>query len=235
MQLYSLREEIQKEGLDAILSGIRAAGADGVEAVEDAYGWTPAAYRAALDKHGLTAFGCHIGMASLADHTLTWSGTLGFRQLVVPWLSSETLKNDLQKTAAALNAEAEFYAQHGIAVGYHNHAHEFEGGADTIADLLRAAPALQFEPDIFWLAAAGKSATAYLKPYEKRLLTIHLKELNKDGIQAPNPPFGEGVSEIRPCVQLAEKLKLPHVVIEFEGIAVPWREYLKKAVAYIHG
>ncbi|MDR1094389.1 MAG: hypothetical protein LBL66_09615 [Clostridiales bacterium] len=233
VQLYSLREEIKKEGVESVLSGIKAAGADGVEAVEDDYGLTPAAYRALLDKHGLVAYGCHVGLAALQDHTFTWSSALGFRQLIVPWLSVDDLKNGA--TAAALRTEAAFYKERGIAVGYHNHAHEFEGGTDYIADLLKAAPDLQFEPDIFWLAAAGKSAAAYLKPYEKRLATVHLKELSPDGVQAPNPFFGEGVSEIRQCVLLAEKLRLPHVVIEFEGIAAPWRGYLKRAVDYIVG
>jgi len=233
VQMYSLRHEIEKEGVDAVLKGLRECGADGIEAIENAYGLTPEEYRAALDKNNLTAFGCHCGMSALADRTMAWSKALGFKQLIIPGLSTETLKNDVKATAATLLADAEFYIKHGIIIGYHNHSHEFEGGADYIAELLKAAPLLKFEPDIFWLAAAGKSATEYLKPYESRLATIHLKELNKDGADAPNPCFGKGVSEIKQCVRLAKKLNLPHIVIEFENLNVPWRSYVKQAVNYI--
>jgi len=231
VQLYSLRNEIEKEGFEAVLKGVKAAGVDGVEAIENGYGLAPDAYRALLDKYGLEAFGCHCGMDALADRTTTWSKALGFKQLIVPWLSVDALK--MKATASALQSDAEFYAKRGIEVGYHNHAHEFENGADYIAGLLNAAPLLKFEPDIFWLAAAGKPAAEYLKPLENRLMTIHLKELSKDGADAPNPYFGKGVSEIKQCVELAKKLKLSHVVIEFENLDVPWRKYLKKAAEYI--
>ena len=232
VQLYALREYIKNEGFEAVLSGVKAAGIDGVEAVDNGYGLTPAQYRALLDKYGLAAYGCHIGMNALKDHTMEWSKALGFKQLIIPGLSVEELKKEA--TAAALQAEAEFYARHGIEVGYHNHAHEYEGGNDYIAPLLAAAPSVKFEPDIFWLAAAGVPAEKYLKTRANRLMTIHLKELSKDGIKAPEPYLGEGVSETKQCVALAKKLKLPHVVIEFEAINVPWRAYLKKAVSFIN-
>ena len=244
VQLYSLREEINKEGFGAVLSGLKAADIDGVETVADNYGLAPQKFAALLNKYGLCATGSHTGLAGLKNRaaTLERSKALGIKSHIIPWLSPEELKAEFPgKTGnggkpgllAGINAEIAFYNASGITIGYHNHAHEFDGGADYIADLLNGAPGLKFEPDIFWLAAAGKSATAYIKPYAKRLIAIHLKELAKGGIKEPNPFFGEGASEIKQCVALAKKLKLECVVIEMEGIAVPWRDYVAKAAEYI--
>jgi len=233
VQLYSLKEEIKNEGLEAVLEGIRTAGVDGVELVEDNYGLEVSALRTLLDNYGLKAYGSHVSMETLALRNIERVAVLDFKQLIVPYLPIEAFKD--RSVFDTLSAVTDFYAAKGIEVGYHNHDHEFDGGADCVAELLNAVPLLKLEPDIYWLAYAGKHPVEYLEKWKNRLITIHLKELSKNGGNAPNPRFGQGLSEIKQCVGLAKKLKLPHVVVEFEGIDIPWREYLKSAVEYIRG
>ncbi|MDR1094529.1 MAG: hypothetical protein LBL66_10330 [Clostridiales bacterium] len=233
VQLYALCGAVAEEGIEAVLSGIKEVGLDGIEAWEDQYGLSPANFNALLGKYGLAALGCHVAFPILSDHTNPLVKDMGFKQMIIPLLPVDRLKTDLKATAVAMEAEIDFYGGRGIAVGYHNHMHEFENGVDYLAELLRAAPSLQFEPDIAYLAAAGKPAADYVKPYENRLMTFHLKELSKDGVDAPSPRFGRGLSRIKQCVKIAETLKLPHVIIEFANLDVPWRDYLKTAAEYI--
>ena len=87
------------------------------------------------------------------------------------------------------NAGAKHYDGTGVAVGYHNHSHEFAklGGKDdyqsrTAFDLLveKLHPDVWFELDTYWVAHAGGDPTAWLKKLRGRVPVVHLKDLAID-------------------------------------------------------
>jgi len=61
IQLYSLKDEIAKRGVDEIFALVKRAGFDCVE-FAGFYGLTPAEMKALLDKHGLEGESAHIGI-----------------------------------------------------------------------------------------------------------------------------------------------------------------------------
>src|SRR5215212_6385597 len=60
LQLYSLRNQFQAEGVDKTLDRVKALGFKYVE-LAGTYGKTPAEFKAALDARGLVAISGHIG------------------------------------------------------------------------------------------------------------------------------------------------------------------------------
>jgi sugar phosphate isomerase/epimerase len=93
--------------------------------------------------------------------------------------------------AKLMDELAEKAAEHGMQVGYHNHAHEFQGEDyipwEVFASNSRKEVILQV--DIGHVVRAGADPAKHMKRYPGRLTTVHIKEFSKTN---RNPLVGEG-------------------------------------------
>lgn len=230
VQLYSLRDDIARDGLDAVLKQVKAAGFDGVE-LAGTYDLSPADLRRKLDAAGLVATGAHVSSGALVKDTaacVNEAAALGYRDLIIPWaegFDNPQLYADFKTIAAAIPV--------GYRLGYHNHAHEFEGG-DFLKKLYDEIPAIYFEPDTFWLKVAGKNVVEYCESLSPRVMALHLKELSAKGADDYNPVPGAGVTGCREVAELAEKLGHTYIVLEAEKLAIPYDEYLKLTAEFVN-
>ena len=214
-QLYSLRNEIRnRAGLAQALRRVKAIGYDGVQfstvaAVEgpDA-DTTPAEARRMLDGEGLECLGAHRGWQALRDDTaaeIDYLQDIGCAYVAVPIFRNEYDRYDPDsycRFADAVPPVAAALAEAGIALGYHNHAHEFarpEGGGPVPFDtLVDDAPALAIELDVYWVAVGGVDPARLLERLHGRVDYLHVKDLTlvrDEGESHPRPffaPVGEG-------------------------------------------
>ena len=196
VQLYSLRDAVEREGLEQVLAAVRESGFTGVE-LAGLYGLTPAQLKAKLDAAGLAATSAHVGMAAWSD-------------------ASPKHVDTLLAAAKALP---------GYRIGYHNHAHEFEPqNAEFLQKLLSSD--VWLEPDIFWLKVAGLNPIEFLQAHAHKILAVHMKELSADGREAANPVPGQGVSGCVDAVQFAAERNHRFIVLEAEKFDMPYRDYL---------
>ena len=208
VQLYSLRETAEKEGAEKVLSLVSEAGYDGVE-FAGFYGKTPEEMKALLEKYKLTAVSAHIGAAAVEEN-LPYIDALGIKYVFIPWAGTDTftspekyaeLLEETKKAKALLDAR-------GIVFGYHNHAHEYEGGSDYIGKITKDA-GIKAELDVFWATVAGKDAVAEMK----RLIGLFcLSAISKEGERmhgkekigkqrAVCQPGGPGMHGLQPCLR----------------------------------
>ena len=160
------------------------------------------ALREAFDNHGLQAQDgprSHrvggdpsgdvvIPVPPLAD-VFAAATTLGLDYVIDPfvaierWLDAE----QIEATAARLNAVAKQAAEHGLKVGYHNHAQEFVAEIDGVNGYEYFASLLDddvlVELDLFWAATAGQDVVALLGRLGDRVKALHIK----DGVIGENP------------------------------------------------
>lgn len=157
IQLYTLGPDAQKD-LDGTLKAVAGIGYRRVE-LAGLYGRSPAEFRAALDRAGLTCTSAHIqarGAFSLADDPGKLAAdlkTLGVETAVLPMVplperfggpkrgegftayigrvTEGLTADDWKSTAAFLNEKAAALKPHGVRVGYHNHNIEFAPLAGT--------------------------------------------------------------------------------------------------------
>jgi sugar phosphate isomerase/epimerase len=214
-QLYSLRDEIRdRAGLASALRRVKEIGYDGVQfstvaAVEgpDA-DTTPARAHQMLADEGLECLGAHRGWQALRDDTaaeIEYLHAIGCTYVAVPIFRDEYDRYDpdsYHRFAEAVPPVAAALAAAGIALGYHNHAHEFarpEGGGSTPFDiLLKDAPALAIELDVYWVAVGGVDPARLLERLHDRVDYLHVKDLTlvrDEGESHPHPffaPVGEG-------------------------------------------
>lgn len=114
-----------------------------------------------------------------------------------------------------------------VKLGLHNHwfgekwfkgdrTKEFETPDDFHDALKDASEYLSINLDIGHFYAAGFDPVAYIKEHHKRIVSLHIKDRDKDP-EHTNRVFGKGKTPITECMKLVKKLKWPYAAnIEYE-------------------
>ncbi len=228
VQLYSLRKTAEKEGGEAALKIVAAAGYDGVE-FAGFYGYTPEEMRKLTEKYALAPVSMHCGVKEV-EQNLPYIDALGIKNVFVAWAPKDAFDDEekFREMLADFDKAHALLAPRGVTVGYHNHAHEFEDGKDRMRQLFDAAPYLKAEPDVCWLTVAGKDAAAYLKGLGDKLTMVHVKEV-ADGDKG-EAVIGEGVVDMQGVFAVMKKKALPWAVLEAENIVGDTAEYLSRSL-----
>jgi sugar phosphate isomerase/epimerase len=199
IQLYTVNDQLVADP-DGTLARLAAMGIRQVEAY--AFVDRADALAESFAKHGLQAKTGHAPLLSdeirFGDRVLpvpakadvfAAAKTLGLEYVIDPFVPIERwlTKEAIEDTAARLNAVAKEAAEHGLSVGYHNHAQEFAAdidgvnGYDYFASLLDDEVAL--EVDLFWAATAQVDVAALLGRLGDKVKALHMK----DGVIGENP------------------------------------------------
>ncbi len=173
----------------------------GYQGVEFAgfHGLDPREIKRELESCGLEVAGTHTPLADLLgdkfDRTVESNAALGNSRVICPSLPEE-YRHSLdawKRTAGLFNELAEKLAGHGMTLGYHNHAIEFEpvdGVYPWDVFYGNVQPSVIMQLDTGNALAAGVDVAPFLEKYPNRSATVHLKEYSRDPESAPL--IGEG-------------------------------------------
>ena len=228
LQLYTLRNAIQED----LPGTIRKVAEIGFTQVEP-YNFVATAKElgAALKENGLTAPPARPAAQPGPGRNLRRCQGTGHQHRHRPYLPAEHWQNaeDIQATAAKLNAAAKKGAEYGIRVGYHNHAWELESSIEGRTALEYFAglldPELVLEVDTYWVAVGGQDPVDMLTKLGDRVKFIHIKDgpLNTD--TKAQQPAGQGKIAVWDVIGAAKSLEVGVVEFDdysgdiFEGIA----------------
>lgn len=238
LQLYSVREEIEKYGLDAVLKGISDAGCHAVE-FAGFYGLSPVEMKEKLEKYSITPYAAHIRVTDIIDN-LPYIDELGIKEVYIPGYPIDKLMGDgygefidLVKTA---KAELD---RRGVVLGYHNHSREYDCGRDMLDEMSSDIDGFKLELDIFWSHAANRDSVELIKKYGGRLHALHLKDMDKrckieNPCEYPHAIIGEGQCNAEACMAEAMKVGVETFIVEVEGFPCDYREYLEKSIKNIN-
>lgn len=219
IQLYTLRA--LDEPLDELLARVGDAGFEGVEYANRIGDADADAVRTALDQTGLESVAAHVGIDDLEDDpddTVEFYRSLGCDHLVVPWLDPECFETEaaVAETADRLMAAAETVDDHGMALSYHNHDHEFAevNGRPAFEHLAEATQEpLGFELDCGWTAVAGVDPTAVLDRWGDRVTLVHISDADESG--SPTE-VGDGVLDVAVCAAAAREHDVEWAIYEHD-------------------
>lgn len=190
-QLYSARDFTPWQDVIATLAGL---GYTQVEGFGGAYE-DPAAFRALLDRHGMTMPSGHFfpigNFEDKLDATLATARTLGMNRVFCPapedtWrdgTDAETwigLAKRLEEACKRVNDA-------GLRFGWHNHHWEFmplPGGEIAMDLLLEHAPSMDWELDVAWVVRGGADPLKYIAEHAARITTAHVKDIAPEGENA---------------------------------------------------
>ncbi|QLG48399.1 sugar phosphate isomerase/epimerase family protein [Natrinema halophilum] len=224
IQLYTLRE--LEGGLPTLLRRVGETDFDGVEFA--GFGETPPDGAATvLEAVGLEAAGVHVGIDALEDDpggAAETCAALDCDRVIVPYLDDSYFENAaaVQETATRLSALADRLAERRLALGYHNHDHEFvalEGDKRSAFECLidETDDALSIELDVGWAHAAGYDPIALLERLEGRVPLVHLKDV-ADGRPVE---LGDGEVDIDACATAARDAGAEWLIYEHDDPADP--------------
>lgn len=111
-----------------------------------------------------------------------------------------------------------FAQKHKCYVGFHNHSrkvpNEFARPEDFTTALEGKSKYMAINLDIGHFLGAGYDPVQYLQEHHARILTLHIKDKNK---QDQNLPFGQGETPIKEVLQVLKKNRYPiPAMIEYE-------------------
>jgi sugar phosphate isomerase/epimerase len=182
-QLYSGR----KYPLAEVLKTISALGYTHCEGYGDLY-TDPNALKAQLDANGLAMPTAHVSLGDLEDSAkaLRLAETLGIKVIVCPWLHPDQRPKDASgwsKLGERLEQLAKPYRDAGLSFGYHNHDFEFVriGDRYPMDLLLEAAPSVEVEADVAWIARGKADPGPWLEKHGKRIIAVHVKDIAPAG------------------------------------------------------
>ena len=233
LQLYSVRD-VTEHGLLAALAQIARLGYANAE-FAGFFGVSAADVKRALDENGLRVSGTHTMLEEIRDRfdeTVAYHKAIGNTRIIIPGadLSDQAKLSAFVRDAEALRPRL---AEKGIALGYHNHSHEFQPNADgsRIYETLIAETALQLELDTYWAYAAGQDPLALMERLRSRLPVIHLKDGLADGT---GKPLGQGVAPVEAVYRKALEMGVD-VVVESETLTPDGLTEAKACIEYIRG
>ena len=164
IQLYSLRDMMKSQGPAVTLDKAKEMGFKYVE-VADLGGWTPAQFKAEVEKRGMVPVGRHYPYDQLRDNiaaVIADAKALGIPYAGCAWIAHQAPFDEKQcrEAAAVFNKAGAALAKEGIKFYYHNHGYEFQPfGQGTLFDLLAAETdpkTVFFQMDVLWTVLPGQ-------------------------------------------------------------------------------
>lgn len=210
VQLYTVRDALSAD-LPGTLQRIADIGYTNVEA----FGFIDNAdeLAAALRDAGLAAPSGHARLLDAGEQDLERifhaSTTLGFGTLIDPHIDESrwTTREDVEAIARELSALAPRAADHGLVLGYHNHAFEFSNRIDGVSAYEVFADALSddvvLELDTYWVQVGGDDPVAVIGKYGDKVQFLHVKDGDGSHDDKQQVAVGNGIMPIREIIAAA--------------------------------
>jgi sugar phosphate isomerase/epimerase len=246
LQVYSLRNQFEQNGVSNTFAKINNWDIKLLEAAGNLYGLSIYEYKNELIKHNLQVVSVDSNYEELRDNPMAAvykAAHYGAKFATFYWIPHEGEFNiDYAKAAVEMmNKSGKILKQNGITLQYHPHGYEFYSYKDgTLLDyMLQNVTEAEFQMDVFWIKNGGGDPVEYLQKYPGRFKTLHLKdrlpgtENNLTGKQdvETNVVLGEGDVGIAAVVAEAKKQGIRYYFIEDESSRVELQ--IPKSIEYL--
>ena len=234
LQLYSLRASFAADGVPATLAKVKAMGISHVELAGTA-NLTREAFKAELDKAGLTPVSMHVDLTALLKTPATFiddAKFFGVQYVGNAWFAHEGTFDaaDADRAVVAFNSAGRLLKDAGLTFFYHAHGFEFAPAAagGTLFDSIvaRTDPDnVKFQLDMFWAFHGGADPAALLRQYPNRFVSTHLKDMrtgtdrNYTGTapEDTSVALGTGMVDVKAALEAARGTSVEWHIIEEES------------------
>ncbi|KRE64618.1 sugar phosphate isomerase/epimerase family protein [Paenibacillus sp. Soil750] len=220
VQLYTLRNECEQD-FPGVLRELKQMGWAGVE-LAGLHSYSAEEISDVLQQTELQTAGMHVSFQRLSselESVLTEARLCRTTTLICPSVPHE-LRNEegYRQFRNQLNEIAKKVQEDGFTLSFHNHAFEFEtsiDGRNALEYLIEpsADNAILAEIDVYWVKKAGKDPAAFIRPYSRRMPTMHVKDMTDDE-QQTYAEIGTGVIDFDPILIWGEQNGVEWYVVE---------------------
>lgn len=225
LETYSVRDKMKADP-DGTLRAVRAMGYTDVELLWsfDNFGRTTAQVKAVLASTGLKAPSAHIAPELLLkdwNKSLDTAKELGHQYLIVPSLPAETNTSlDAWRVwADRFNTAGEAARRVGLWLAFHNEPNHMKAIAHQVPyDLfvsLVDVGLVRLQLDVGNMLQGGGDPMEYLKKYEVRYHSFHIKDVVAD--RSHDTDLGTGIFDTKKFLAAVKNLDKKPVYVEQEG------------------
>lgn len=245
LQLYTLRDDIQKQGIEKILTEVSKLGYKKVEnfgyGKGKFFGKTVAEYSKLLKDNGLTAISGHYmsgrvgGMEGLSNNwkqIIDDAAAIGQKYAVLAYLMpNERKPDDYKQLFDLLNAGNEVAEKAGLTMGYHNHDFEFTERVDGEKpyNLILKNTKVAMEMDLYWVVKANEKPEEYFMSNPGRFPLWHTKDMANTAAKE-FAEVGEGTIDFADIFKHAKHAGLKHYFVEQDVCKRPPLESIKISI-----
>jgi sugar phosphate isomerase/epimerase len=251
VQMYSLRNEIEKLGMRSVLKTVADIGYIGIEPCGFGDLSIPDFYKAASDL-GLEITSSHRPWCNLdnINESIDQAGELGLKRVVCGYGPKDFENLDaIKRTADATNTMMQKLKPLGIELFQHNHYWEFErlDGELKYDIYLKYCPDIKFQLDAYWSSNFGaNNAAEMVRKYYDRIILLHMKDgttekpnLNPTIVKGtyeqkvPLRPLGEGKLNIRDILEEAPE-SIDNIIVELDNSPYDMVVSLTRSYIYLN-
>jgi len=240
IQLYTVRDAIEKLGAPAVLKEIAELGFPCIEG-GSLYGLSHREFKRLIDGLGLKQMGAHCGFldpknwASIEDD----AREIGYKHIITSIGKEEfTSAEKIRAAAEKINAAVNHFSPKGLVVSLHNHWWEFDGPSKGDL-LLELCPAVNLQLDIYWAKTGGVNPVEVIQRYARRTKLLHIKDGPADGKDPMKPmtAAGSGSVDIPAAVRAGETAGVEYLSVELDHCATDMLAAVRESYDYLtrHG
>jgi sugar phosphate isomerase/epimerase len=235
--LYTVREDCERD-LERTLRAVAALGYEGVE-IFHLHGHDPDRVRGWADELGLALVGRHVSLEALEsdlDALAQETEQLRIDRLALSWIQPPATRVEGDAARERIAAAAVRAQEHGLRLGFHNHAGELAplDGAGTFLELLLELPAelLWLELDLGWVWEAGVDPVEALELARGRSPLVHVKDFERRG-SATFRPVGDGEIDYDRVLPAAERAGVEWLLVEQDETDGPALAAVERSLAAV--
>ena len=227
IQLYTLRDVIPGDP-KGVLKQLASFGYNQIESYEGAngmfWGMGHTGFKSYMDELGMKLVSSHCDITKDFEKKAAEAAEIGMKYLICPWKGPQKSLDDFKRFADEFNQKGEICKKNGIRFAYHNHDYSFkamDGQLPQDVMMNGTDPSLvDFEMDIYWVAAAGVDIEAWFKKYKKRFRLCHVKDRSKNpGTDngKNSVDLGTGSIDWPKILKSAKKYGMQYYIVEQEA------------------
>ncbi|HEX7906314.1 MAG TPA: sugar phosphate isomerase/epimerase [Chitinophagaceae bacterium] len=229
LQLYTLRDDMPKDPR-GVLKQVASFGYKQIESYEGAqgmfWGMSHTDFKKYMDELGMTIISSHCDINKDFETKAAQAAEIGMKYLICPYKGPQASIDAFKKFADEFNQKGEVCKKNGIRFAYHNHDYSFkplDGQLGQDVMMKNTDPALvDFELDMYWVAAAGQDIETWLNKYKGRFKLCHIKDRSKtpgtdNGKNSVN--VGTGNIDWRKVLKTAKATGMEYFIVEQEAYA----------------
>jgi sugar phosphate isomerase/epimerase len=227
LQLYTLRDDLPKDP-KGVLKQVASFGYKQIESFEGKdgmfWGMGNTGFKKYMDDLGMTIISSHCDISKDFEKKAADAAAIGMKYLMCPYKGPQKSIDDFKKFADEFNQKGEICRKNGIRFAYHNHDYSFkpiDGQIPQDVMMSNTDPSLvDFEMDMYWVAAAGQDIETWLKKYKGRFRLCHVKDRSKTPV-ADNGKnsvvVGTGSIDYAKILKTAKANGMEYYIIEQEA------------------
>jgi sugar phosphate isomerase/epimerase len=236
LQLYTVRNLIEKEGLAKVLRRVADIGYAAVETA-GLHGIKPEDYSNMVRDLGMDICSSHVDMPTPdnVNQLIDTQLSLGCRKVISGFGPEQFLTFDgIRQAVDIANTAGDLLRSSGLIFGLHNHWWEFAeiDGQYPYDLLMSGCPDVFGELDVYWAAFAGANPADIIARYKSRLPLLHIKDgsLQKD---SGHVAVGSGALDMPNIVHSADPHVLEWLIVELDECSTDMFEAVRKSYGYL--